>query len=212
MKLYEKNVLIWAIIAFVLLIIIIKWGNYLITNDYIVKEGYNNNNNNSDSIYYESDFNSTNHTINLPINSDYKCENMCGPLNRCYKTGEQCSSDIDCYGCRKVHYKDIEQQIKTKDVIGQNEAGKLTGGFTPTYSVLTTDIGTKAKLINDKLRDPPKYAIGINTWRQKFDIGEKLFDKRYGVGSQQFIPNYPTRKTLSGEFIDDGPLASNAYL
>ena len=43
-------------------------------------------------------------------------------------------------------------------------------------------------------------------------MGQELFDKRYYTGSQMGIPVYPKRKTLSGEFIDDGPLAANAFL
>ncbi|MCX8482828.1 MAG: hypothetical protein ORN50_04555 [Crocinitomicaceae bacterium] len=98
------------------------------------------------------------------------------------------------------------------DVRGQNDAGKETTEVTPTYSTLTTDIGTRAKLYNKLLIDPPKYDIGVNTWTTKFDQGQAFYDKRYFPGRQEYMPNYPKRKTLSGEFVDDGPLASNAYL
>jgi len=152
----------------------------------------------------------TTHTINLPINTTYSCENMCGPMARCSITGEQCSTDVDCYGCQpKISH--VERQ-NTADIGGQNDAGKLTQGQQPTYSVLTTDIGTQAKLFGDKLEPPPQYNQGVNTWRPTFNVGAELFDKRYNPGSQPFMPTYPERTTLSGQFIDDGPLAANDYL
>jgi hypothetical protein len=40
----------------------------------------------------------------------------------------------------------------------------------------------------------------------------ELFDKRYSPTASFFTPNYPKRLTLSGEFIDDGPLAANDFL
>jgi len=136
---------------------------------------------------------------------------MCGPLARCYKTGQQCNSDIDCPGCNP-HSPDEEYQIHyLKDYRGQNQAGKLSY-YTPQYSVLTTDIGTKAKLVGDRFSPAPQYDIGVNTWRDVFDEGQKLFDKRYYTGSLPFTPVYPERKTLSGEFIDNGPLAANDFL
>ena len=39
------------------------------------------------------------HTVDLPINTTFSCENMCGPTAVCSITGEQCTSDIDCHGC-----------------------------------------------------------------------------------------------------------------
>lgn len=166
------------------------------------------------SITYESfitnDRNGPNysHTVNQPINTTVSCKNMCGPLARCSLTGEQCTSDIDCYGCQKESSK----SRMFSEMRGQNDAGKETTGVTPTYSTLTTDIGTQAKLYNKLFIDAPQYNIGVNVWRKKFDNGEVFYDKRYFPGEQEFTPNYPKRKSLSGEFEDDGPLAANAYL
>ena len=193
MKENQRYVFFWAILAFILLVGIIYWSTYnfesFVTND---KTGPN-----------------YSHTVNQPINTTISCKNMCGPLARCSLTGEQCTSDIDCYGCQtKSHNK----SRMFSEIRGQNDAGKETTGMTPNYSILTTDIGTQAKLYNKLLIDPPQYDIGVNTWRKKFDNGEIFYDKRYYPGKQQFMPNYPKRKTLSGEFEDDGPLASNAYL
>lgn len=150
------------------------------------------------------------HTVSQPINTTISCKNMCGPLARCSITGQQCTSDVDCYGCQEK--SESSRIITNFDIRGQNDAGKQTTQVTPTYSILTTDIGTQAKLYNKLLIDPPQYYQGENTWRKKFDNGEIFYDKRYYPGNQQFMPVYPARKTLSGQFNDDGPLAANAYL
>jgi len=151
------------------------------------------------------------HTVNLPINTTYSCKNMCGPQARCSITGEQCTSDIDCFGCKAVKN---EKKVITTDVLGVNEAGKLTFNNTPTYSTLTTDIGTRANLYNENNLNPPKYFQGVDQWTNTFDIGNKLYDKRYNPGIEilPFLPKYPERVTLSGEFIDNGALASNEYI
>ena len=168
---------------------------------------------------------STSHTVNLPLNTTYSCENMCGPQNRCSISGEQCTSDVDCYGCQPPPKKEIaltpdvggqNKAVSTYDVGGQNDAGKLTGGVTPTYSTLTTDIGSRAALIHghDTNIEPVQYFNGVDQWRNAFDRGMEMYDKRYNsqVESLSYLPHYPNRPTLSGQFIDNGPLASNAYL
>ena len=147
----------------------------------------------------------TNHTVNLPINTTVSCTNICGPPGRCSKTGNQCITDVDCPGCQPPTPKVI---LPTVIIKGQNQAGKLTNGVTPTYSTLTTDIGTNAKLYNKLLTPPIQYNEGINTWRYSFDIGNELYQKRYNPN----LNKYPPRTTLSGQFNDVGPLAANAYL
>jgi len=103
----------------------------------------------------------------------------------------------------------------TANVPGENDAGKLTWGVTPTYSTLTTDIGTQAKLFTsnkDKLEAAPQASFGVNTWITAFNGGQQLFDERYKPAGLKFMPNYEKRYSATGQFIDDGPLASNAYL
>jgi len=68
----------------------------------------------------------------------------------------------------------------------------------------------KALFLNKKFSKAPSAEFGINIWRDDFNEGEKLFDKRYNTGLNQL--NYPTRKSLSGEFEYTGPLASNDNL
>jgi hypothetical protein len=160
----------------------------------------------------------TSHTVDLPLNTRYSCQNVCGPLARCSITGEQCTSDVDCAGCQPKLFLTRGSQV---DVHGENDAGILTTSQTPTFSVLTTDIGTRADLYSkgikdddSKTRDPPSYFRGVDKWTDTFKAGMELYDRRYNpsVGTLPFLPKYPTRKTLSGEFSDDGPLAANAEL
>ena len=193
-------VLGWAFLSLVLLVGIIYWTSYLVKNRIHICEPFLTNQLNGPNF---------SHTVDQPINTTISCSNVCGPLGRCYLTGEQCTSDVDCYGCQT---KSRSRSRMFADVRGQNDAGKETTQVTPTYSTLTTDIGTQAKLYNKLLINVPKYDLGVNTWTKKFDQGQAFYDKRYYPGRQEYMPNYPKRKTLSGEFIDDGPLASNAYL
>jgi hypothetical protein len=54
--------------------------------------------------------------------------------------------------------------------------------------------------------------FGVNTWFNKFNKGRKLFDDRYKPSGLKNMPSYSDRYSLTGEFIDDGPLPSNSYL
>ena len=47
-------------------------------------------------------------------------------------------------------------------------------------------------------------------WSQEFNEDQKLFDQRYKPSGLQYMPDYPKRYSLTGEFIEDGPFASNA--
>ena len=141
----------------------------------------------------------TTHSVDMPLTTTYSCKNFCGPPNRCSITGQQCFSDIDCPGC---------SPLKTEFISGNDDAGKMTVGVTPTYSTLTTDIGTKATVITDENK-PVTMDHGVNTWRASFNEDMKLFNKRYKPPSREY-PKYPPRLTLSGEFVDNGPIPSNA--
>ena len=175
--------------------------------------GYNNSNGNGTGINRESL--STNHTVNLPINTTSSCKNVCGPLARCSITGEQCSTDVDCFGCQPIINNvstSSTVQIGNNNIRGQNDAGKLTNAETPTYSTLTTDIGSRAQLFNKQTISAPKYFQGVNIWREKYDVAKSLYSSRYASADANQYIKYPKRETLSGEFEDDGPLAANAYL
>jgi hypothetical protein len=194
----QKNIFIMAIICFILLIILFLWINYLVTNNYI--KG------NFSREYFTS---GTSHTVNLPLTTTQSCSNFCGPAARCSITGQQCLADIDCSGCQP----NSPPLPSSKNVPGDNDAGKLTWGVTPQYSTLTTDIGTRATIITkDKFSKPPKANFGIDTWTASFNDSEKLFNTRYKPTNVQNMPKYPKRYGVTGDFYDFGPLPSNAYL
>lgn len=160
------------------------------------------------------------HTVNLPINTKYSCKNMCGPQATCSITGEQCTSDIDCYGCRPTKKKRkgkrrMNDNHNYDNVIPFDDNGKLTDNVTPSYSTLTSDIGTHAYYFENKINSPALYYNkGINTWRETFDEEKLLYDKRYNpsIFFTQFIPSYHATPTLTGEFMVVGPYASNATI
>jgi hypothetical protein len=198
----EKQYIVFlSIISLILFIFIYELINYLVANKFIV-ECFTTN------IMPENK--DTSHTVNLPLTTTYSCKNFCSPTARCAITGQQCFTDIDCPGCQPY----VPPLSKSKGCIpGDNDAGKLTMSQTPQYSTLTTDIGTRAKLItNKKFSQPAMANFGVNTWRSSYDDSDKLFNERYQPHNLQFMPNYDKRYSLTGEFIDDGPLPSNAYL
>ena len=158
----------------------------------------------------------TSHTVDLPINTTYSCENMCGPKSQCSITKEQCTSDIDCFGCQPITKSFPENS--TPDVVGDNDAGRLTYNQNPRYSVLTTDIGTKATLYNKNNTPVPKPYLGLNTWIQSANYGlqnqrnELAYKYSTKPEEYKFIPHYPTIESPTGLFMDNGPLPSNADL
>jgi hypothetical protein len=210
MKLNKNNyiVLILALISLILLFLVLKYSNFLFKNGYYT-ECFNPNM----ALYKDTGSPSTSHTVNLPLTTTYSCQNFCAPATaRCVITGTQCMADLDCGGCNPYGPAFNET---TANVPGENDAGKLTWGVTPTYSTLTTDIGTQAKLFTsnkNKLDKPAMADFGINTWITGFNGGEKLFDERYKPAGLQFMPDYQKRYSVTGQFLTDGPLASNAYL
>ena len=193
-------ILFLAVISFLLILLTFYWIDYLSINKYIVES-------------FQQLNNSTSHTVDLPLTTTYSCKNMCGPQARCSITGQQCMADIDCPGCQpKIN--SVKTQSGNKNVPGDNDAGKLTVGVTPQYSPLTSDMGTKALTISGKeFSKTPSPTFGINTWRDEFDAEQKLFDKRYKPPSDiEFMPSYPPRYSATGDFLENGPLASNAAL
>jgi hypothetical protein len=201
MKKYSIIILIF--ICLFLFIGILKWFNYLIKNNYIT-ECFS-------QMQRIVEGPQTSHTVSLPLTTTQSCTNFCGPPARCAITGQQCFADIDCPGCQPILPNSGKKN--TTNVPGENDAGKLTLGVTPQFSTLTTDIGTQAKLFtSNKFSKPAMPNFGINTWSTSFDAGSKEFDKVYKPSGLQFMPDYPNRYSLSGEFIEDGPLPSNAYL
>ena len=204
----QYNIIFLAIISFILLISLFKWIEYLDNNDYIGFEAFQNGT-------IQQSGGATSHTVDLPLTTITSCKNFCGPTARCSITGQQCSADIDCPGCQTIKTQDntVYTQQNTENVIGDNDAGKLTLGVTPQYSSLTSGYGTHETIITNNMGSKPAAPnFGVNTWLGEFNEGRSLFDKRYKPQSLQFMPNYKQRYSLTGEFMDDGPFPSNSPL
>ncbi len=194
--------LLYISISLVLFVFIFLWINYLTNNDYII-ECFTNN------VIPESS--KTSHTVNLPLTTTYSCKNFCGPTARCSVTGQQCLSDSDCPGCQPL--SSSKTNVLNKPVPAANDAGKLTDGVAPQYSPLTSGYGTQELVITkDMYSKPASPNFGVDIWTKDFDESKKLFDKRYKPPQLPYMPDYPKRYSLSGEFIEDGPFPSNAPL
>ena len=208
----QYSIILIALISFLLLIIIFKWINYLVTNNYVklsepVFEGFDVNT----QAIRDTGSPDTTHNVDMPLTTTTSCKNMCGPPNRCSITGQQCMSDIDCPGCEPL--VPPLSPSNGANIIGDDDAGKLTVGVTPNYSPLSTGFGTQLRIVtSDKFSKPSMPNFGINTWSDKFNKGRKLFDDRYKPAGLKNMPSYSDRYSLTGEFIDEGPLPSNSYL
>jgi hypothetical protein len=197
MKYSQIKLIFFAIITIFLTAFIFKWIQYLGDNNYIV-EGFDVN-----SPSYS-------HTVDLPINTTYSCKNFCGPPARCAITGQQCTADIDCPGCQP---NESSKNKVTKPIPGDNDAGKLSFNQTPHYSPLTSGYGTQQRIISkNKFSKPDSPNLGTNTWIDSYKSDEKQYNSIFKPNNLEYAPNYPKRYSMSGDFLLDGPLASNAYL
>ena len=199
---YPYTILL-ALISFLLFLLMFKWIHYLSTNNYVYyKEGMISN--------VKEDKTTTTHKVDMPLNTKVSCQNMCGPPNRCSITGQQCMADVDCPGCEPPSTGNGKT---TQEVVGENDSGKLSTAMTPNYSELTSDIGSRARLITaDKYEKSMSPYRGLNTWDAQFNLSRKLFDDRYKPAGLKGMPSYRKQYSLSGSFDEDGPLASNSYL
>jgi hypothetical protein len=215
MKISQKQyfTLIIAIVSLILLYIIFKMIEQLIRQQYIVECFSNNNQNQTimDKTLNKYLNQSTSYSVDLPLTTTYTCQNFCGPNARCATTGQQCLADIDCPGCQAKSTNQLTSKKKKEyNVPANDDAGKLTVGLTPQYSPLTTGYGTKEKIVTDDLYARPLQAnFGVDTWGESFNEGQILFNKRYRPNQLQNMPNYPPMYSITGEFINDGPLPSN---
>ena len=197
----QYNILFFSIVSFILFVSIFKWIDYLTNNKYIVECFTSGENSNA-----------TSYTVNLPLTTTYSCKNFCGPTARCSITGQQCFADIDCPGCQP-YSPPLSKKFKSQCIPGDNDAGKLTLGVTPTYSPLTSGYGTKETIITSNMYSKPGIPdFGVNTWLSEFNEEQQLFNKRYKPYQLKYMPNYQGRYSLTGEFIEDGPFPSNSNL
>ena len=228
----QLTILFLAGISFILVVVILKSIDSLVKNKYI-DEGFQQmtrENNNTSSTANSSgncskcfdkfinqmnrgSNSKTSHTVSLPLNTTTSCKNFCSPTGRCAITGQQCLADVDCPGCQPNEPTSSTSSDSSECIPGDDDAGKLTVGTTPTYSTLTTDIGTRATTFTrKKFSKPVSPNFGENIWMAKFKEENNMFKQRYTPSGLQYMPSYPERYSLTGDFVENGPLPSNSFL
>jgi len=197
----QLKILFLAGISFILIVVILKSIDFLVKNKYIDESFQQMNPGNNSKI---------SHTVSLPLNTTTSCKNFCSPTGRCAITGQQCLADIDCPGCQPYEPTSSDS---SECIPGDDDAGKLTVGTTPTYSTLTTDIGTRATTFSrKKFSKPVSPNFGENIWMAKFKEENNMFKQRYTPSGLKYMPSYPERYSLTGDFVENGPLPSNSFL
>jgi hypothetical protein len=173
------------------------------------------------------------HTVNLPINDPVSCKNFCGPNAKCLLTGEQCTSDINCYGCKPVQKPQSQQQQNAiEEIKPYDDAGKLGQNQGLQYSPLTTGFNGKNADFSQiypgskdaQLKVPYQ---GVDLWMDSFNKGLQLYNKKresadkYNVASlgfdfeskkQYYEPKYPMTLSATGQFYETTPPASNSAI
>ena len=246
MKLDYKYTIIYTIVSLFLFWIIARYGTKVLINcHYSLKEGLTDFEKYShqiipypkDAVINYNDINSPlySHTVNLPINDPISCKNFCGPKSQCLITREQCTSDVDCYGCNPVPKP--QSTCITKDVEPYDATGKLGQNQSLQYSPLTTgynnhNINFAQIYPGSKDAQPTASYQGLDTWTDSFNKGLELYNKKresaekYSEGVSNAIPlalnskmssvgykpKYPMTMSLTGQFYETTPPASNSSL
>ena len=233
----NKTNILLAALCILFAWLIMNWFRYLINNYYIFngtntatmkgmkgkegikgREGFEPNTYNTSS-YDNPNTPLTSHSVDLPINTNYTCSNFCNPSTAtCSKTGQQCADDIDCqqYGCESLLKPPTKNQVdKVEDEPSADyDAGILTYNQTPQYSVLTTDIGTNATVINKDAELVRQYQ-GIPVWEDTYDKQAQMVNDelayKYSAAPEEYrtAPFYPVTTTVTGVFYDIGPTPAN---
>jgi len=240
-----KYTIIYSIFCLLLFWLIIKSGTIVINkfcfNKKLVegltdfeKYSFNVNPYPKDAIINYNDRNSPlyNHTVNLPLTDRVSCQNFCGPKAQCAITREQCTADIDCYGCNPG--PNPLNNCTTKDVDPYDNGGKLTQNQGLNYSSLTTGYNNHGIDFEEVYPGSKKAQIiqpylGVDKWTRGFNEGLKIYNKKqdlydsyqeekYNIPDNSsgnvdnYAPNYPTTISATGAFFETTPPASNAYL
>ena len=250
MPLNYKYTILYTFISLFLFWLVIKYGTK-VCNSLKIVEGLTSNAITDFNKYSQQiipypkdaviDYNDVNsplysHTVNLPINDPVSCKNFCGPKAQCAITREQCSSDIDCYGCNPGPTP--RDECLTKDVAPYDAAGKLGQGYLQ-YSPLTTGYNKHnanfAQIYpNSKDNQINRPYQGVDLWTDSFNKGLELYNKKresadkYSEGVSNKIEDkesdmapskmsyyemrYPRTISATGQFFDTTPPASNSAI
>jgi len=167
------------------------------------------------------------HTVDLPINNPISCKNFCGPKSQCAITREQCTSDVDCKGCKPQSQNDLaNMKVEPYDA-----TGKLGQNMGLQYSPLTTGYNGHSANFEEvypgsKDAQIKKVYQGVDTWTKSFNEGLDLYNKKqevYDKYNQGLIDDtigklpfhkmsYPTTITATGQFYNTIAPASNSSL
>jgi len=242
MKLDFKYTIIYTLLCLFLFWLIIKYGSS-VCNSLKIVEGLTDFEKYShqiipypkDAIINYNDINSPqySHTVNLPINDPISCKNFCGPNAQCLFTREQCTSDIDCYGCNPGPTP--QTACDTKDVDPYDATGKLGQNQGLQYSPLTTGYNNHnadfAQIYEGSKDAQLKVPYqGLDLWTDSFNKGLELYNRKrqiadeYNEGISNAIPTvsrskmpyyenkYPMTISATGLFYETTPTASNAAI
>jgi len=236
-----KYTILYIVVSLFLFWIVIKYGTNVLNQFCSLKEGLTDFERYSqkiipypkDAVINYNDVNSPlySHTVNLPINDPVSCKNICGPNAKCLLTGEQCTSDIDCYGCNPGPKP--QNSCTTAEVMPYDNAGKLGQNLGLQYSPLTTgydkhnaDFAQIYPGSKDAQLTVPYQ--GLDIWTDSFNKGLQLYNKtresadEYAEGISNAIPlasksklpyyeaRYPMKVSLTGQFFETTPPASNS--
>lgn len=242
MTLNYKYTILYTFISLLLFWLVIKYGSSVCN----MKEGLTDFEKYShqvipypkDAVINYNDLNSPaySHTVDLPLTNPISCKNFCGPKAQCAITGEQCSTDIDCYGCNPGPTP--QSECIKKDVTPYDNAGKL-GQNQLQYSPLTTgynnhNINFAEAYPGSKDSQIIKPYQGLDLWTASFNKGLQFYNKKresadkYSEGVSQQIedeepdiapskrsyyePRYPTTISATGQFYETTPPASNSAI
>lgn len=188
MKFNFKYTIIYVLLCLFLFGILIKYSNSKPENFNNRSIGYPKN-----ALINYKDLNSPlySHTVNLPINDPISCKNFCGPKAKCLITREQCTSDVDCKGCNRIH-----------------PVGYYINNFAEIYP------GSK----NSQIKRPYE---GVDLWQDSFNKGLELYNKkrdavdkysnnRTAFNSSEYEVKYPMTISAAGLFYETTPPASNS--
>jgi hypothetical protein len=193
-----------------------------------------------DAVINYNDINSPlySHTVNLPLNDRVSCKNFCGPQSQCAITREQCTSDIDCYGCNpgpKPPNNCITMDVSPYNIMPYDATGKLGQNQGLQYSSLTTGYNNHNMDFAEAYDGSKDAQIkvpyqGVDLWTKSFNEGLNLYNKKreiadkYSEGLSNAIhlasdtkmpyyePKYPLTLSATGQFYETTPPASNATL
>lgn len=241
MILNYKYTILYTFVSLFLFWIVIKYGS-LSCNSLKIVEGLTDFEQYSqkiipypkDAVINYNDINSPlySHTVNLPINDPVSCKNFCGPKATCLLTGEQCTSDIDCYGCNPGPKQ--QGECVTKEVPPYDAGGKLSQQGLQ-YSPLTTGYNNHntdfAQIYPNSKDAQIKIPYqGLDLWTVSFNKGLELYNKtresadKYSQGVSNaipianqsklsnFEPKYPMSISATGQFYETTPPAANSSL